>query len=163
MSRDKRTIYSELLDEIRRSQNATARFDRAVAARIGLNLTDMSCLDELDRAGPMPVGQLAARTGLSSGAMTAAIDRLERAGYVRRRRDPDDRRVVMIEPTEHAQTLDRFYMGHLELSQRLYRELTADQMELILRFTRAGREFNERRSAEVEAEAETNADGVAGD
>ncbi len=152
MSRDKTEIYAELIDEVRRSQTATARFDSAVAARIGINQTDLSCLDVLSRTGPLTAGQLAAQTGLSSGAMTTAIDRLEQRGFVRRQRDSQDRRVVMIELTEQTLALDRFYDEHEALAAKLYRQLTAEQLEAVLTFTRAGRELNERRAAELEAE-----------
>ena len=68
-----------------------------VARHVGLNSTDLECLDLLTLAGPTTAGQLAAHTGLTTGAMTAVIDRLEHAGYVRRTRDPEDRRRVLVE------------------------------------------------------------------
>ena len=69
-----------------------------LAERIGINATDMQCLNILDYEGPVPAGRLAELTGLTTGAITAAIDRLERAGYVQRVRDPHDRRRVVIQP-----------------------------------------------------------------
>jgi DNA-binding MarR family transcriptional regulator len=152
MSRSKREIFDELLDEIRRSQMATARFDQAVADAAGLNLTDMGCLDWLDREGPLTAGQLAERTGLSSGAMTTALDRLEVAGVVVRRRDAQDRRRVLVEPTPKAWEIGRFYVQHAAESERLYRQYSGDQMEFLLQFVRHSREFNERRAMEVEAD-----------
>jgi DNA-binding MarR family transcriptional regulator len=68
-----------------------------VAGLVGLNATDLECLDLLLLAGPATAGRLAEHTGLTSGATTAVIDRLERAGFVRRRRDLDDRRRVRVE------------------------------------------------------------------
>lgn len=68
-----------------------------LAERIGVNATDMQCLNILDYEGPVPAGRLAELTGLTTGAITAAIDRLERAGYVQRVRDPRDRRRVVIQ------------------------------------------------------------------
>ncbi len=160
MSRAKQEVFAELLDEVRRSQTATARFDRAVATRLGINQTDMSCLDALSRIGPLTAGQLAAHTGLSSGAMTTAIDRLQTRGYVRRRRDSDDRRVVVIEPTERVAEIHTFYAEHAALGSALCEQLTDDQMQLLIRFTRLGRELNERRAAEVETEAEPEPDAA---
>jgi len=150
LSRDKREIFLELIAEIRRSQTATARFDRAVADAVGLNLTDMGCLDFLGQLGPMTAGRLAELTGLSSGAMTAALDRLERSGYARRVRDESDRRRVLVELTAKADELHAFYAEHASMGNLLYDEHTVDEMELFLRFVRRGREFNERRAAEVE-------------
>jgi DNA-binding MarR family transcriptional regulator len=82
--RAERKIFDELLDEVRRSQNATDRFDQAVADALGLNRTDMRCLDVLHREGAVTAGRLAEMTGLTTGAMTVALDRLERSGYARR-------------------------------------------------------------------------------
>ena len=77
---------------------ATVLFHSQVAGRVGLSATDHKCLDlavSADR--PLTAGQIAERSGLSTGAVTGVIDRLERAGYVRRVRDPDDRRKVLVE------------------------------------------------------------------
>ncbi len=150
MSRHKREVFEELVDEIRRSQNATARFDQAVADAAGVNRTDMRCIDVLGREGPMTAGQLAEKTGLSTGAMTTALDRLERAGYARRVRDPADRRRVRVELTEAVRQLDSFYAEHGRLAERLYRRYDLPQMELLLEFVRDGSEFNERQAALLE-------------
>src|SRR4051794_1476360 len=96
-SRGKRPVFEELLDEVRRSQLATDRFDQAVADALGVNRTDMRCLDVLEREGPVTAGRLAGSTGLTSGAITTVIDRLERGGFARRLRDPGDRRRVLVE------------------------------------------------------------------
>jgi len=76
-----------------------------MASLVGLNSTDLECLDLLHAAGASTAGRLAAHTGLTSGATTAVIDRLERAGFVKRRRDPGDRRVVVIEAQPHRTSL----------------------------------------------------------
>ena len=151
MSRRKREVFERLLAEVRGSQNATARFDQAVADAAGLNRTDMAIIDALDREGAAPAGRLAEVTGLSSGAMTTALDRLERAGYARRARDSGDRRRVLVELTEQAQTLHRFYAEHAAYAERLYQRHSLEELELILQVFRESREFNERRAAEVEA------------
>jgi DNA-binding MarR family transcriptional regulator len=151
MSSDKRQIFDELISEVRRSQSATDRFDQAVADALGLNRTDMRCLDTIEREGSVPAGRLAEATGLTSAAITTALDRLERAGYARRVSDPADRRRVLVEPTPYA--LERsypFYEPHIALSERLFARYTPEQLELLLGFVRAGREFNEQHAAEIE-------------
>ena len=158
MSSDKPAIFSELLGEIRRSQAANQRFDRAVADAVGLNLTDMGCIDVLSQEGPMTAGQLAQHTGLSSGAMTTALDRLEASGFARRVRDEQDRRRVLVELTAAVSVLDGFFTEHVEMSRRLYREHTEQEMRLLLTFVRRGRVFNERRAAEVEAQTRERPD-----
>src|SRR5260370_3636118 len=72
-----------------------------LASQIGVNATDMQCLNILDYEGPVPAGRLAELTGLTTGAITVAIDRLEKAGYVQRVRDPHDRRRVVIQQIPH--------------------------------------------------------------
>jgi DNA-binding MarR family transcriptional regulator len=80
-------------------QRSTDAFDDAVAGRLGLNRTDLRCLDWLSD-GPLSAGRLATATGLSSAATTTLLDRLERRGLVRRVRDPSDRRKVLIVMTD---------------------------------------------------------------
>jgi DNA-binding MarR family transcriptional regulator len=77
-------------------QRSSQAFDDAVGRALGLNATDLRCLDWL-ADGPKTAGQLAQGTGLSSAATTALIDRLEGKGYVRRVADPADRRRVLVE------------------------------------------------------------------
>jgi DNA-binding MarR family transcriptional regulator len=153
VSRQKRQVFAELIDEVRRSQSATDRFDQAVADALGMNRTDMRCVDVLQREGRMTAGQLAEATGLTSGAMTTAIDRLERCGMARRVRDPADRRRVLVELTERAGELaGSFYSGHQAMAERLYHECNAEQLELLLWFVRRGRQFNEEQAVRLEQE-----------
>jgi DNA-binding MarR family transcriptional regulator len=150
-SSEKRQVFEELLNEVRRSQNATDRYDQAVADAVGLNRTDMRCVDILDREGPATAGQLAEAMGLTTGGMTTVIDRLERAGYARRVRDPSDRRRVLVELAPEAlRNSGNFYQAHLEHSERLYRRYTQQELELLLEFVREGRLLNEREAARVE-------------
>jgi DNA-binding MarR family transcriptional regulator len=153
MSRDKREVFDELIQEVRRSQEATQRFDEAVAEAAGVNLTDMRCLEVLGLEGPVTAGRLAEATGLTSGAMTTALDRLERHGYARRVRDTADRRRVLVEITPLAiDGAGRFYGEHMAHSERLYARYTKPQLELLLEFVREGRELNERTAATLEAQ-----------
>ena len=159
MSRDKRQVFDELIGEVRRSQSATDRFDQAVADALGLNRTDMRCLDTIDREGPVPAGRLAEATGLTSGAITTVLDRLERAGYARRVRDAGDRRRVLVELTPQTREhMYEFFEPHIALSERLYARYTQEQLELLLEFVRAGREFNEGHAAEIEQRNRTRHD-----
>jgi DNA-binding MarR family transcriptional regulator len=91
-------LLAALVGEFRELSAATVMFHQAVADRLGMPITDHKCADILSRTGPIPAGELARRTGLTTGAITGVIDRLERAGFVRRGVDPGDRRRVIIEP-----------------------------------------------------------------
>jgi DNA-binding MarR family transcriptional regulator len=70
-------------------------YSQAVAERLGMNSTDLECLDHILR-GPVTAGRLAEVTGLTTGAITGVIDRLERVGLARRERDPEDRRKILV-------------------------------------------------------------------
>jgi DNA-binding MarR family transcriptional regulator len=73
-------------------------FRRAISESMKLNVTDGECLDFLLEAGSATLSELTRMTGLSPSAMTTCIDRLERAGYVKRQSDTQDRRRVMVVP-----------------------------------------------------------------
>ena len=87
---------------VRRMGAQSVIVSQTVAARFGLNTTDLEGLDLIQLQGQVSAGQLAAATGLTSGAVTALIDRLERAGYVERIDDPADRRRVLVRIREGA-------------------------------------------------------------
>ncbi|WP_174183592.1 MarR family transcriptional regulator [Nocardia barduliensis] len=87
-----------LREELRKQATQTVVFHSAVAARLGITVTDLSALNLLSMLGPLTPGQLADRLGITrGGAITTVVDRLERAGYVRRSRDAEDRRRVRVE------------------------------------------------------------------
>ena len=83
---------------MRELSTATILFHQAVADRLGMNVTDHKCAGILAQSGPITAGDLAVRTGLTTGAVTGVIDRLEKAGFARRVRDANDRRRVIVEP-----------------------------------------------------------------
>jgi DNA-binding MarR family transcriptional regulator len=74
----------------------TVLFHAIVAERLGLGPTDHKALSLLERHGPLTAGTLATITGLTTGAVTGVVDRLERGGYVQRMPDAQDRRKVVI-------------------------------------------------------------------
>jgi DNA-binding MarR family transcriptional regulator len=130
----------------RRAQNRGDAYDEAVADVLGVNRTDFRCLDILDQEGdPVPAGRLAELMGLTTGATTAMIDRLEEAGYVARIRDPGDRRRVFVERTALAEQRGWEYYGPMaEAAEKHYSRYTVAQLELVLDFLEAGAELSER-------------------
>jgi DNA-binding MarR family transcriptional regulator len=97
-----------------------ANFDalnNAASPRVGLNRTDLRALDIISRQESLTAGQLAARLKLTTGAITGVLDRLERAGHAIRTHDQEDRRRVVVQPTEEAK--GESYLVFLDLSQRL--------------------------------------------
>ena len=139
-------LIQKLGDEIRANQRATDAVDEAVSAVMAINRTDGKVLDILDQYGRMSAGDLARHSGLTTGAVTAVIDRLERADYVQRVADPGDRRRVLVDVTDKTRRLTWELMGKplTEMGGPLFERYTDDELELLLEFTRAGREIQER-------------------
>lgn len=145
MSRDRQQLFQELADEVRAGQRATDAVDEAVGEVLGINRTDGKVIDILDQHGRMSAGELARHSGLTTGAVTAVIDRLERVGYVRRVADPADRRRVLVEITPRLKGMLEELMGPLgEAGPPLLDRYSDEQLELLLEFTRIGREIQER-------------------
>ena len=111
--RQKRT-RGELMQAIRsgfqQTSGQSVLLSEIIADKVGLAPSDLETMGFLEDAGPMTAGRLAELTGLTSGAVTHLVDRLERARYVRRRSDPADRRRVLVELVPgRAKEFERFY------------------------------------------------------
>lgn len=107
-------------------------FQDAVARSAGLNGTDLQAVGLLVAGGPATPGELATRTGLTAGgAITAVVDRLERAGFVTRSRDPQDRRRVLVSavPDAIAQAVGPAYAGVTERWGEVLAALSDEQLE----------------------------------
>src|SRR5436190_13301126 len=86
-----------------RLSTATVLFHAAIADRLGVGATDVKCYSILRQTGAITAGELAERTSLTTGAITGVIDRLERAKLVRRARDSQDRRRIVLELVHNAE------------------------------------------------------------
>jgi DNA-binding MarR family transcriptional regulator len=95
----KRQLIEELITAFRASGNQDSAFENLAADRLGVNRTDLHCLNAIENAGGLTAGELATEVGLTTGAVTGVVDRLERAGFARRVPDPADRRRVKVEVT----------------------------------------------------------------
>jgi DNA-binding MarR family transcriptional regulator len=146
----KARLLRELSAAVAAAQEAVDAFDEAAAQRLGLHRTDLRCLAVLDREGPMAASMLADRVGLSRPAMTAALDRLTAAGYVRRVHDITDRRRVRVEVTARAKHAGRDIWAPLT-KEGLARasRYTIEQLSTILDFLRADRELQEAHAARL--------------
>ena len=154
MSRDSRR---KMLEDgfgaaVRAYQTAVDNFDQAIADHVGVNRTDARCIDLIDQAGGMTAGELARAAGLTSGAVTAVVDRLEAAGFARRVADPGDRRRVRIEATEKVWEVNAPLMGPLlEESQPILDDLTDAEIERFTEFLRRVIELQQRHTERVRA------------
>jgi DNA-binding MarR family transcriptional regulator len=144
-SPERAQLLGELVAEIRAGQRATDMVDETVTELLGINRTDARCIDVLEERGRMSAGELATATRLTTGAITAVVDRMQRLGYVRRVADPSDRRRVLIEPTPEVFEATRELMHVMaEEGGPMVERYSDDELRLIVEFTRASRELQER-------------------
>ena len=148
--RNRQELIAEVARELRAFGTDDHVMNQATAARLGLHPTDMHAGEVLDRLGPMTIGDLARAVGVSPGAATALIDRLEHAGMARRVPDVANRRRILVEPTPDGrrrsmavfggliqsatQLLDRYQDEELELFVDLIRglrQLLSDHTEAV--------------------------------
>lgn len=134
--------YVELIKAINkegaRQGNLVILFTNALADHVGLSASEFECLSLL-RDGPMTAGALAKRCGLTTGAITGLIDRLERAGFVERRSDPSDRRRVLVAMKVNKKVQETVIKLYDPLAQRVNEALVdynKEQLEAILDWTR---------------------------
>ena len=112
-------------EKFREMSTETIMFHQAVADILGLHVTDHKCLDFIYRFGAMPAGRLAELTGLTTGAITGIIDRLEEAGYVRRTNDPKDRRRTIVELTRNKKLEKKIEVLFIPLRDRMHKLLSS--------------------------------------
>ena len=146
MSRPKDELIDELIREFRTSGNQDDAFDALAAQRLGVSESDLRCLNIVENAGGISAGELAVQAGLTAGAVTGVIDRLERAGYARRIPDPADRRRVTVEVTPaFYKAADRIW-GPMaaEWQSLLSRRFTIEELERVTAFLRATNELGRR-------------------
>ena len=145
-SRDNRRlrVVGEIGEMSRLSQGATNLFDERLGDFLGINNTDGRCLDIIARLGRVSAGQLANLSGLTTGAVTAVVDRLEGVGYVARVRDPLDRRKIWVEPTPHVMQLVGIIFGVYDMiGPLMMRHFSDAQLDGILAFLRMGTRVNQ--------------------
>lgn len=117
--------------------NLTVLFTNTISEQIGLSATEFECLDTIGNNQPITAGQLASLTGLSTGGITGVVDRLEQAGYVRRKRDTADRRRVLLEQVFDKKTIQRVRKLYGPMSQKfeeVCQEFTAEELCIVLRY-----------------------------
>lgn len=136
-SSERAELIAELSHQARVSTMWTVLLHNAIASRSGINVTDMQCINLLQLRGPMTPGQLADAMFLTTGgAITAVIDRLEKAGMVRRRRDDKDRRRVIVEALEDGPIaeLGRRFMPVAEMYEKVVADYSDEDLRVLLRY-----------------------------
>jgi DNA-binding MarR family transcriptional regulator len=150
-SRSRLELIAAAALEARLHQNSYDRFEDAAAGYFGVNRTAMRCMEVLDRLGRLTPGEIAGYTGLSSGAVTAMLDRLERADMVQRLPDPTDRRRVLVQLTDKARRLAADVYEPLTGEIEQFERYSDDQLRLIEEFMRMATDALDRHSARVES------------
>jgi DNA-binding MarR family transcriptional regulator len=134
-------LAQQLRSEIMGYFGAASDFDERLAKRLKLSRTDMRCLDLIGRLGPMTAGRLAEESGLTTGAVTFILDRLEAAGMVTRRRDTEDRRRVWVEIVPEAQQrLNRLQQPVADEMRQVAQRFKADELAVVRDFMRQAKE-----------------------
>jgi DNA-binding MarR family transcriptional regulator len=134
MSKQEETIQA-IIQKHRDMSTETIMFHQNVADALGLHITDHKCLDLIRQYGAMPAGRLAELTGLTTGAITGIIDRLEKAGYVRRANDPKDRRRTIVEPTQNKKwerKIEAIFIPFHERMRKLLSSYSESELDFLL-------------------------------
>jgi DNA-binding MarR family transcriptional regulator len=143
VAKRKKDLVDRLITEFRVSGNQDDAFDNLAAEHLGVNETDLHCLNIIQNSGGVTAGELAVEAGLTTGAVTGVIDRLEKAGFARRVHDSADRRRVKLEVTPKFYSRAERIWGPVakEWSTTLSREFSAEELERITEFLRTTNEI----------------------
>ena len=149
----KQQLIDQVVSEFRASGNQDDAFDNLAANRLRISRTDLHCLNEIENAGGLTAGQLAAASGLTTGAVTGVIDRLERAGFARRLADPNDRRRVLVEVTPEFAAQARRLWGPVKADwdATLAANFTVAELGRIVDFLRLTTEIGGRHAERLSA------------
>jgi DNA-binding MarR family transcriptional regulator len=124
---------------VRRALRATvsqlSSLNHQVGGRLEMRPGDLYCLDLIDSHGPLSPTALARRAGLHPATMTGILDRLERAHWIARERDPDDRRGILLRALgERRPEILRLYAGMNDALDRVCAGYTAEELDVIAGF-----------------------------
>src|SRR6266550_7431733 len=132
-------LMQELEHAVRKSSALGVIFGQTVANRVGISNSDLECLDFLNIEGRVTAGRLAELTGLTTGAITGVVDRMEKAGLVRRERDVSDRRKVFIAIVpENVAKIGKYYEHMQRSMMAVFGAYTDAELKLLLRFASQG-------------------------
>src|SRR6478752_3090723 len=132
-------LLQELEEAMRRSSAQGVLYGQTVANGAVIANSDLECMDILYLEGRVTAGRLAEVTGLTTGAITGVVDRLEKAGLVRRERDENDRRKVFIAVVpEAAMKIGQFYVPMQRAMEKVFNTYSDEELRLLLRFATEG-------------------------
>ncbi len=155
-------LVGAFLQEISRFSTWTVIYHNAVAVSLGLNPTDLKFAAVLQESGPLTAGELADLLGLTTGAVTGVIDRLEKLGLAARVKDPHDRRRVIVEVREDPALMQRLNQVFASLAEASTTELLnyydEAQLTVILDFVRRGHRLMKDQAQKLHEKMRTGSD-----
>src|SRR5262249_4334732 len=131
MASREQELVEEVAAALRALQRTVDRYDELVASRLGINRSDLRCLDLLHESGTLSAVHAAAASGSTAGATARLLARPEQIGYIRRLPDTGDRRRVLVELTPRAQNLSSELYGSFEAAGAGLRHYRPDQLALL--------------------------------
>ena len=145
-------LIKDIVVAIQDEQTQNTFMSNAIAERLGVTSTELEVLGTLVLRGPLSAGDLAKRTGLTSGAVTRLIDRLVERGSVRRLADVEDRRRVLVEITPGAMRVCEPYSDPLAREgTALLEALGEKELEVILEYLRTSYELTKKHTERIAA------------
>ncbi|PJZ25812.1 transcriptional regulator [Leptospira hartskeerlii] len=132
-------LLESIMTDSKNLSTVSILFHQTIADRLGLHITDHKCVDFLFTQGPQTAGEISKSMGLSTGAVTSLIDRLEKKGLVERKNDPNDRRKVRIFLTQDMAAMQKIGGLFEGLAKSVWEHLsayTAEELKVILDYTR---------------------------
>jgi DNA-binding transcriptional ArsR family regulator len=135
---ERQRMEGEFLLAMRRNGSIMQLLGQVSAERIGVNVTDLNCLNIVALTGPMTAGELARATGLTTASITGVLDRLEEGGFVRRERDPKDRRrvIVNLKPGPGLQEIGPTFGPLVKAWRAVAASYSDEELRLLLDFQR---------------------------
>jgi len=146
----KQALAGRLMLALRRSSAAGVLHGQTIARRVGVNSTDLECLDLILMSGPSTAGEIARHTGLTSGAVTGLIDRLERLGLVERTADAADRRKVLVRVREDKiGPIAQLYAPLEKAMQSLLAGYSREELKVLIDFAERSSDLLQARVSEL--------------
>ena len=146
----KSEYYQKISESIQLYQDSTANFDAAAAESLGLNQTDLACLGVIFKKGTVSASEVAKATGLTKGAMTTALDRIEKKGFAKRVENENDRRGVNLELTKKGRDSVWALWGHFATEGlKILEQFDTHQLDAILTFLEEARDMQDRHREKI--------------
>lgn len=145
-------LFEELNQAVQWAGTLSVIYANVIAHRFGLSATEFEAMDLITRFCPITAGKLAEYCGLTSGAITGIVDRLERQGFVRRERDPEDRRRVFIIPTKDKERSKKIRALHRPIRKgfkEYVERYDEDQIYMLIKMQKEANAMVERSIAQL--------------